>query len=166
MWPFAYKPTKEDLLGLKKISVHGASFVIKKLNPLLDFPPEKMPQIFSTFMSRRQKKEQENLEATARRNLEDMYSIVEAGVVSPELVKIGKGDSRGKEDGITVEDLFRSGDLGQQLYFEILAHSLNRFRGLKGIFFTRSIRRQLYTAWQKTMAKDLATSLSIQENLA
>lgn len=165
MWPFAKEPDKASLLGLKKISVNGSSFVIKKLNPLIDFQPEKMPQIFATFISRRQKKDQQNDEIAAKKYIEDMYAIVEAGLVSPVLTKVGKGELRGKEEGITVEDLFHSADLGQKLYFEILAHSLNRFRGLKGIFFTRHIRRQLYIAWQKTMANDPAILPSSQGSL-
>ncbi len=169
MWPFSSKSIGKDALaGVKTIKINGWVFKLKRINPLLDFHPDKMPQIFTDFQSRRQRKEPEvqDQAAQARKAQADMYAIIEAGLVEPQLVKVGQGDLRGKEDGITVEDLFRDADTGAKLYFEILAHSLNRFRGLKGAFFTLRLRQQLLTSWRNATAQDPAKSPSPQETLA
>ena len=65
----------------------------------------------------------------------------EAGLVEPELVPIGIGEFRGKEAGITVEDIFRDEQTGIKLYWEIIQHSLLRFRGIKELFFWLLIKR-------------------------
>lgn len=167
MWPFNRRAVKDEMRGTKKVRVNGFGFTIRKINPLLDFSVDKMPQIFTDFHSRRQRKEaDQDAAAQARKAQADMYSIIEAGLVEPQLVKVGAGEDRGKEDGITVEDLFRDGDTGPKLYFEILAHSLNRFRGLRGAFFSIRLRYQLLTSWRNVTAQGQAPSPSPQETSA
>jgi hypothetical protein len=132
--------TKEKLQGHKTLSILGQKFVIRKINPVMDFLPEQMPNLFTGHNSKR------DIGATFSPKvlLEQMQRIVEAGVVSPELVPIGKGDRRGKEDGLTVEDLFRDEEIGAKLYIEIMLHSLNRFRGLKSLFFSLKNRLRFW----------------------
>lgn len=128
-----WQVTKEDLRGHKKIKVDGIQFVIKKLNPILDFKSDKIPQIFTEFKSMRpvdptKTPEPKELERMYR----DMMTVVEAGVVEI----VGHGPLADKAaDGITAEDLFRNSKTGFKLYFEIMDHSLAHFKGLKGVFF-------------------------------
>lgn len=139
--------TKDKLLGLKTVKISGWKFKIKRLNPLIDFEPDKVPQIFSSFQSQR-KVDESKWPAERQRKIEsDIKEIVKAGVVDPELVMVANGDKKGKEDGITVNDLFRDPDLGYRLYVEIMAHSLNYFKGLKGLFFYLKIKQLLLTPW-------------------
>lgn len=133
---------KQELRGHKTVKVNGHKFVIKKLNPIIDFQLNEMPQIFTSFVSRR-KAEQEPDPALMQR---DMYKIVEAGLVEPELVPVGKGDKHGKEAGITVEDIFRDPEIGARLYSEIIFHSMCHFKGLKKVFFYLGNRVRYYIA--------------------
>jgi len=91
---------------------------------------------------------------------------VQAGLVKPELVPVGKGDQRGKEDGITVDDIFRDEDLAIKLYIEILAHSLNRFKGMRGLFFSIRIKHLLSTEWRKSMENYQAILFSMENKPA
>lgn len=143
---FSKRDMKQDLQGHKTVKIHGHRFVIRKLNPLIDFNFQNMPQIFSSFVSRR-KTEPEP--ADPSRMLEQMMAVVNAGIVEPELVPVGKGDKKGKEAGITVEDLFRDAEIGSKLYTEIMLHSMNRFRGLKGVFFSLKNRLKFYITLAK-----------------
>jgi len=128
---------KEQLQGYKKIKINHAKFVIRKINPILDFEVNNIPQIFTSFQTRRKVKETiPDLKAL----IEQMKIIVEAGVVKPQLVKRGYGDKRGHEDGITVDDLFRNEEMGSRLFSEIMFHTLNRFKGLKSLFFSLKIK--------------------------
>jgi len=136
MW-FDHKAEKWRLAGYKRIKVNGQIFTIRKINPLLDFKSDSMPQIFTSFISRR-KVEPHTDPAKAQA---DMMNVIEAGLVEPELVPIGIGESRGKEAGITVEDIFRDEQTGIKLYWEIIQHSLLRFRGIKELFFWLLIKR-------------------------
>lgn len=145
---------KSKLQGHRIVRVFGSRYVIRKINPLLDFPYDKVPQIFSSFYSKRPKVDTSPHPANIQKTLDDMKSIVAVGIVKPELIPMGKGEKRGKEDGITVDDLFVDIELGSKLYLEIIAHSLNRFRGLKGLFFSIKIRQLLFTEWQKNMGND------------
>lgn len=127
------------------VRINGHKFKIKKINPFIDFPAERMPQIFS-YAIKRKKFDPASVtmnEAQVRRGLEDMKAIVTAGVIEPRL----------SPEVLTVDDLFRWGDTGPKLYLEILAHSLNQFSGLKGVFFSIKIRQSLYTAWRKNTAE-------------
>lgn len=155
MWPFTRRTPdvlKFKLNGIKKITVNGMSFTIRKLNPLLDFPPERMPQIFTEYLSKRPidynhvPTQQEILKIQG-----DMKSIIMAGVLYPALVPIGVGDMKGKENGITVDDLFRDPMMGYKLYMSILSHSLNFFHGLKGLFFSLKIRFWLWMQLRRDM---------------
>jgi len=145
---------KENFQGLKKIKVCGMRFTIKRLNPLIDFPVDKIPQIFTDYVSRR-KVDPNHVQTPAEllQMQKDIYSIIEAAVVEPPLVPIGSGEKRGKEDGITVEDLFRDAELGYKLYSEILNHSLFRFRGIKGLFFSTRARFLAFMQLRRSMGK-------------
>lgn len=147
---FKKKYIKKKLNKYKTVRIEGFKFVIRKLNPLLDFEIDQMPQIFSDYIMTRQPAK---TEVGLQRAYNDMKMIVEKGIVEPEIVPVGKGDKRGTEEGVTIEDVFRDEAIGIKLYIEIIAHSLNQFRGLRGLFFYQKIRRLLYTEWQKNMAK-------------
>ena len=162
MWPFSRSITKNELAEVKTIHINSFKFKIRKINPILDFSQDKMPQIFTDFISRRQRKEENTFE-TSKRNQMDMYAMIEAGLVDPALVKVGLGDLRGKEEGLTIEDLFRDSELGIKLYFEILTHSLNRFKGLKGVFFSIRLKRNLLMSWRNVMESDPTKLPSQQE---
>lgn len=153
MWPFSKEITKARLEGHKCIRVNGMRFIIKRLNPLLDFPIDKMPQIFADYLNRRPARDPKPTDL--KKNIEDMLSIVEAAVVDPVLAGDGAV-------GITAQDLFRDASLGAKLYIEVLAHSLNAFRGLKGIFFYHRIKWSLWTHWLKDMESN-RRMLSSQE---
>lgn len=130
------------------------NFTIKRLNPLIDFTSDNMPQIFTDILSAR--REDPNRQRTTVELIKmhtDMYAIIEAGVIEPEMVPIGSGDKRGKEDGITAEDLFRDPDIGYKLYMAILDHSLNRFKGIKKLFFSIRTKYLQYTIQRKIMAQ-------------
>lgn len=146
-WLLGGKLTKDRLNGFKKIKVNGMNFVIRRVNPLLDLPADKIPQFFTDYPFQQQAKDPLYL----KRSLDNMMIYIEAGVVSPELAPIGKGDKNGKENGITAEDLFRDPEIGTKLYMAIMDHSLNKYRGLKGLFF--SIKRKLWSfiIWHLSM---------------
>ncbi|HEA21481.1 MAG TPA: hypothetical protein ENH87_11235 [Pricia antarctica] len=134
---------KDKLQGFKKIKVGGMRFVIRKLNPLLDFPHDKIPQIFTSYESRRPIDPNRQIQPQEMAKIQkDMYDVIRAGVTEPVLHADGK-------DGLCAEDLFRNIDIGYPLYFEIIAHSLNQFKGLKKLFFSIKIKRLLYTEWRK-----------------
>jgi len=142
-----WQPTKAKLNGHKTVNILGQKFVIRKINPVLDFSPEHMPQIFSGTTSKR------DIGATysPASLLEQMMRVVGAAVVSPELVPVGKGDKRGKEDGITVEDLFRDQEIGSRLFSEIMLHSLNTHKGLKSLFFSLKTRLRFWMSYASAM---------------
>lgn len=165
MWPFDKKVDKKALQQVKAVKVQGWQFRIKRINPLLDFTASNMPQIFSDFVSRRKPTEMTPLEAY-KKSREDMESVIVAGVVEPKIVPAFKGVDRGKEEDITVDDLFRVPDLAQELYWEILAHSMNRFGGLRGVFFSITSRFRRSIALRRSTASVLATSSSAPGNSA
>jgi hypothetical protein len=132
MWPFG-KATKNRLREHKTVWISGVKFVIRKINPLFDFAPDKMPQIFTDIYSQRQANRTAPLTIPEiRKYQDDMMNAVKAGLVVPVL-----------GDGISVEDIFSNPDVGARLFQEVLIHSLNRFRGLKGVFFSIGIRRSI-----------------------
>jgi hypothetical protein len=134
MWPFGRNPTKAELQAHRVVKVGGYTFTIRRVSPLLDFEPDRMPQIFSATVSRRKVREDKTPDISeTRRIIEDMVAVIEAGVVKPALVRSGKGAARGAEDGITAEDIIRWEDIGVQLYQEIIAHSLSKYRGWRGM---------------------------------
>lgn len=144
--------TKADLQGLKEVRLQGFTFIIKKINPMQDFSERDMPMIFASYLKPKGAAEMQAGLADPKKAQEDMKRVVRAGVVEPALVDVEKGEKKGREIGVTVDDIFCDVDLGRQLYWEIIVHSLNRFRGLKGVFFSARIKRKLSIAWRKTMA--------------
>jgi hypothetical protein len=151
---------KDILLGYKTIKIYGNKYIIRKINPLLDFPYDKMPQIFTSFYSKRPVDINSQIHPAQLQNtIEMMKQIVESGLIKPVLIPIGKNELRHKEAGITIDDIFVDMDLGTKLYLEILAHSLNKFRHgiiekIKGVFFSIRIKHLLYIACQKNIDKD------------
>lgn len=155
---------KERLQDLKKIKAGGMRFTIRRINPLLDFTSDKMPQIFTEVLSvRKEDPNRTRTNAELLKMQEDMYSIIEAGVVEPQLVPIGVGEKRGKEGGITVEDLFRDPAIGYDLYMKILDHSLNRFKGIKKLFFSIRTKYLHFTVQRKIMEQLQSDSSSQME---
>jgi len=142
---FNRKITRKRLQQHKTIRIAGMKFVIKKINPLLDFSTDKMPQIFTSFISKRKiEPEQQINEVVLRRSQEDMKNIIIAGLIKPSL----NGE-------IKVEDIMTDPTLALRLYTEILVHSLNMFKGLKGLFFSAKIRHLLYIGYQKNLESSL-----------
>lgn len=141
-WLFGLEgpPTKAALEGHKSVKLGGAVYTIRKINPMVDFPPDKMPSIFTSHQSARKVDPARAVEANAKKGLEDMMAIVKAGLVSPNV-------SDPKSD-VTVADIFRVPEHGAELYLAILDHTLNRFTGLRKVFFSRRIRASFWTAYQ------------------
>jgi hypothetical protein len=136
---------KAKLLGLKRINIKGMCFMIRRVNPLMDFPVEKVPQLFTEFQSARKPDPTKPPTIEQIKSMrEQMMAYIEAGVVEPRLVSIGIGEKNGKEDGLTAEDLCRDQDMGTRLYWAILSHSLNTFKGIKGLFFSIKQRFLLF----------------------
>lgn len=127
------KDPREIFLRLKTLKISGMEFTIKAVNPLIDFAADKIPQIFTDWISAR-KVEPKTPEAPDLKRLQEgMYSVIQAGLDKPKLF-------HKSADGLTVEDLFRDPTIGVKLYYSILEHSLNRFRGLNRLFFSIGIR--------------------------
>ncbi len=140
MWFFGRKkPTVENLRGYKKITIKGMPFVIQRINPFLDFPSDKIPQIFTDYQSVRKLPTEQASPERVKRVQEDMYATIQAGVVEPALSK----------ENISVEDLFRDIDIGIGLYQSILDHSFNHFKGLKKLFFSIKTRYKSYITSRK-----------------
>ena len=143
----------------------GLNFTIRKVNPLIHFSYDKIPQIFSQYSTKRRPDIDLTNPAVIAKTFEDMKSVVAAGLVKPELVPVGKGELKGKEGGITIDDIFIDEETGVKLYLEIIAHSLNKFKGLKAVFFSIKIRRLLFTEWRKRLASYPTKSPSPTENI-
>jgi hypothetical protein len=156
---FTRAATPEEIRGHKKIVVNGMRFVIRKLNPLLDFPDGRVPQIFTAYVSRRPAPATppETTDAEVKRAREEMCAIILAGVVEPRLA------AEDAKEGIKATDLFRDPSLGIKLYFEVMAHSLNVFKGIKGQFFFLRIKLWLWMRWLKDMGVRRRMSLSPTE---
>lgn len=132
MWPFGMA-TKNRLREHRTVWISGVKFVIRKINPLLDFAPDKMPQIFTDIYSQRQANRTAPLTIPEiRKYHDDMMNVVKAGLINPVL-----------GEKLSVEDIFSNPDVGSRLFQEILIHSLNRFRGLRGVFFSIGIKRSI-----------------------
>ena len=149
---------KAKLNGYKTITVCHSKVVIRRINPILDFDLEHMPQIFTSFQSARKT---DKSPVAPQNVLQQMMRVVEAGLVEPKLSPIGKGAARGNEGGITVEDIFRDAEFGSKLYSEIMLHSLNRFSGLKKVFFSVKIKLAFYINLLKIMASSHRRSPSM-----
>ena len=155
MWPFKKKSAEEILRAYKTVKINGMKFKIRKLNPLLDFPENSIPQIFTSTPARAVK-EAPITEKDAKRSIESLYDVIRAGVVDPVIVAEGK-------DGIKASDLFRDPTMGPKLYIEIVSHSLNTFKGLKGLFFFHRIKLSLWMSWLKDMGERRQALLSQME---
>ena len=155
MWGLtpASKRRRDELQGISTVKVNGFRYSIRKVNPFLDFEAQEIPQIFTHFQKRVEFDPSKATPEMLKRHLADMKRLVAAGLVDPKLAK----------DTLTIDDIFRWGDTGAKLYLEILAHSLNQFRGVRGVFFSIKIRQLLYTSWQNNMAKLRLSSFSPME---
>lgn len=138
-------------------------FTIKKVNPFLDFPSDKIPQIFTDKQISQSPRPDPN---AYKMTFKNMIAFIEAGVVDPELIPIGVGDKKGKEAGITAEDLFRDPTLGIKLYHAIYEHSLNHFRGLKRVFFSIGIKLSILTMYASDMVSALQVTSLKKEKAA
>src|SRR4030067_985141 len=107
---FQQKTAKEILLKLKKIKVNGMLFTIKAINPLLDFSADKIPQIFTDFISIRKSDPHIISPEYIKKMQQDMHATIYAGVVEPKLSQNGS-----KDGNITPEDLFRDPSMGVKL---------------------------------------------------
>lgn len=152
MWPFTRRPTRESLQGYKEVTVNGQRFTIRRLSPLLDFPADSMPQLFTDTTRNRP---DPNNPATQKRLIQAMYDVLLAGVVEPKLCPVGVGDRRGKEPGLTPEDIFRDPETGNKLYFAIMEHSLFRLRMWQVPFFLAVKALLRFTVWRRSMAERL-----------
>lgn len=151
MWPFGrrggFKEHFEDHLRIK---VGGWPFVIRKVNPLLDFPSDRMPRVFTDFLSRRkgaqEKPPQDDAEAM-RRAMDDMAMMFKAGIVSPKVTDETEGG-----DSVPLKAIFYDMDAATQLYGSIIEHSLGRLKGLRGLFFSTRAKCLRYTLLLRGMA--------------
>lgn len=141
-WPFSHSPTKAELQGRRVVKVGEFAFMIRRISPLIDFPEGNIPPILNPLLFRG-KKGPVTKDSFVRGGVDDMISVIEAGVIEPKLVPVNRKD-RGNEDGITAEDLIRWGDVGSTLYAEIIAWSMIRHRGIRGciqMMIDRLVRR-------------------------
>lgn len=144
---FERRPTAAELRGEKRIVVRGMRFTIRRINPLLDFHSSKMPQIYTEISTSRlppsTPMDPTKLQA-------ECFDVIRAGVVDPEI------GGPGAKDKIAVEDLFRDPAVGADLYFEIIQHSLSRFKGVQRLFFSIATRFWRWTLYANGTVKDLA----------
>lgn len=143
---------RRDLLGVKEVKIGKFKFLIKKINPILDFHPDKIPQIFTYYQSKRPITDKVPSELEIRRVYESMYAVIEAGLYEPKLSKMENGDNKWHEKGLTLRDLFLEESLGYGLYIAIMAHTMNRFKGMLSGFFLRKIRHLLSIRWPLSSA--------------
>jgi hypothetical protein len=157
---FAKKATKERLQGRKTVTVNGSKFVIRKINPLIDFEPDRMPSIFTSFQTlRKTDPSQKYTEIDFRKMQKSLKEIVAVGVVEPVFAKTDA-------EGITVDDLFRDPDMGYKLFLEIMAHSMNMFSGMKELFFYLKTKLWCFIHWRNNMDAVRRTWLLKEAGLA
>ena len=73
---------KEQLQQHKRVKIFGSWYTIRKINPLLDFSYEAMPQIFTAHFSNRPVDKTAITNITQLQNaLKDMKIIVSVGLV-------------------------------------------------------------------------------------
>lgn len=151
MFEWLFGEHRAELRGWKTIRLRGRRYVIRKLNPILDFQLDRMPMIFSAYAPTKVAQGKAAEALNLRRIQEEMMEVVRVGVVEPQLTPVAAGDGRGREPGITVEDLFRDPEIGAALYQEIIIHTWNRYQGLRGVFFSAATRRAFHTGRRRTM---------------
>lgn len=157
MFGFARKPTKADLQGHKTVIIGGMKFTIRRLSPLIDFATDRMPMVFSD--TTRLPKQDLSNPAIAKRILDDMHAVVQAGVVDPPLATSGKPD-------LNVADIFRDPEIGNKLYIAIMEHSLIRLNGLRLPFFFLVRLLLRFIIWLKSTVNVLVTWSSRGRNSA
>ena len=142
---------KSKFLDLKTVKLSGIKFVIKRINPLLDLPSNKIPTCFTDFISARKTTEVPKLSQKELEALYDLMSyVIKAGVYSPKLLPVDK-ENPYKEKGLTIKDIFLDEMLAYQLYIEIMAHACFRFSTVGKIFFSKGIKRWLSTIWPRSI---------------
>lgn len=151
MWPFDREPTRASLEGHRKVVIMGQRFTIRRLSPLVDFPADRMPQIFTD--TTRAPKPDFSLPSVQKKALEGMYDVLLAGVVEPKLVPVGS-----KKEGFTPDDIFRDADVGRQLYMKIIEHSLFRLRTWQVPLFLAVKMLLRFMNWLKNMGSVQANS--------
>jgi len=159
MPPYDYKAR---LAGHKTFRINGVPFTIRKINPFLDFSGTTMPQIFTDFMSRRSPQGIDPI--STQKMMDGMRLIIQAGIVKPPLVPIGKDSEKGNELGLTLDDILRDMSVAMRLYSEIMDHSLARFSGVKGLFFSIGRKLSEFMPWRRRMEKRLLKSYFQPEN--
>lgn len=142
--------------GYKKIKVNGQRFIIQKINPLTDLPEKHFPQIFSHIDPNDTRMRKMMNKITHKEQIKNMIPLIKAGVVEPQLVD-------DPNEGLTAEDLFRDPMTGFRLFEKIIDHSLYRFRGLKGLFFSIVLKPFIFIRGRKYMANLLVSMLSQRE---
>lgn len=148
---FGRRPTKASLQEHKTVNVGGMSFVIRRINPLIDFQPGQIPMVFGD--TTRAAKTDASSPSAHKKLLEDMYAVVQAGVVEPKLEQAGK-------PGINVEDVFRDPEVGARLYAAIIEHSLLRFQGVRRPLFFLARLLSRFITLHEPMGSGPATSHS------
>jgi hypothetical protein len=143
MWPLTKKLSKDILSNTKSIKVHGFKFRIRKINPLIDFEGDDIPELFTIYQKPKVLPTNINLEFKIKQFQKDMRTTIKAGLVEPNL--------EDNPDKITMDDLFRDPDLAYALYSEIVAHSLKRFSGMKGLFFYLKTKLSLFIHYRQNM---------------
>lgn len=155
----AHDYSKARLQGYKEVRIDGERFVIRRINPVMDFDAGKIPQIFTGNPKAVMAAQANPDPAQLKQMFLDMYAMVEAGLVEPLLTPMkAHSDDLKREVGITVDDIFRVPSRGAKLYLEILLHSMNRMNGLKGLFFSMSVRLSLSTHLEKLTVGHLPRS--------
>ena len=156
MWPFSRGTAKERAGVEKVVRVNGSRYRIRRINPLLDFNSNDLPQVFSSIVPGRRPAVAATFQSMAQTH-KDMALVLQAGVVEPALVKVGVGAKSGNEGGLTAYDLLRDFDTALKLYIEIVDFSLHRLRGLKGLFFSTVRKLSWYALWRRSLGKPLSS---------
>lgn len=150
-WLFGSKTARERAGVEKVVKVNGSRYRIRRINPLLDFNSNDLPQVFSTIVPGRRAVPPATFESMAQ-SQRDIALVLQAGIVEPPLVKVGVGAKSNKEDGLTAYDLLRDFDTALKLYIEIVDFSMHRLCGLRGLFFSTVRRLYWYALWRRSLA--------------
>ncbi len=153
MWPFRTKSTLEKLRGHKKIKINGLQFVIKRINPLVDFPDDRMPSIFTDKVKADQPENTPPLTNQKRMEelKEDVGMILSAGLVDPSVKNDqGIGD-------ITIDELFLDPTACIKLYIEIMRNSIQALDWKQRVFFWIAAKSLFLTFFLSGTVRDLAT---------
>lgn len=143
MWPLTKKLNKEAFLDLKSVKINGFKFKIKKINPFLDFEGDELPELFTIYQKPKKENLNINYDYQIKKFKEEIKSVIKAGTYDPNL--------KDNDINLTVDDIFRDPDVAFKLYSEIVAHSLKKYSGIRGLFFYLKIRLSLFIHWRKNM---------------